>query len=103
MFRWSFRVVLALVLFLPVIAASVPAQQLAAVRITVTDPKGGFVAGATKNPKKGKNGVQRFPTPRGKRHPFAPDVPPGNFDPPCKHPPFSPPPHQNPLTTIQLA
>jgi carboxypeptidase family protein len=76
-FLFRSAVVLAL---LVIVAGTLSAQQLAAVRIRVTDPKGGSVAGATVTLKNADTGVKRSATAGDNGLAVISDVPPGNYD-----------------------
>src|SRR5713226_5289073 len=65
-----------LVIFVGILSA----QQLAAVRVRVTDPRGGSVAGATVTLKNADTGVKRSANAGDNGLAVISDVPPGNYD-----------------------
>lgn len=80
MLRLCSRVFFLLVFFLFVIAVNLRAQQLAAVRTTVTDPKGGYVVGATVTLKNAETGVKRSAIAGENGLAIMSDVVPGNYE-----------------------
>jgi len=80
MHRSSLRFVLASILLFLVLAANLSAQQLAAVRVTVTDPKHDSVVGATVTLRNVDTGVKRSGTAGENGLAVISDVVPGTYE-----------------------
>jgi carboxypeptidase family protein/TonB-dependent receptor-like protein len=76
----SGAIVIAAIAVLFALPADLRAQQLAAVRVTVTDPKGGAVGGATVTLKSADTGVKRSAISGENGLAVISDVPPGKYD-----------------------